>query len=79
MSEENIFEYLVSLTFYNRYTLSNGIYAARDYIVDQIKLINDSIDVTTQKFFVNGKEAYNIIATLKGTSNLDDWYIIGGF
>ena len=79
VSEENIFEYLVSLTFYNRYTLSNGIYAARDYIVDQIKLINDSIDVTTQKFFVNGKEAYNIIATLKGTSNLDDWYIIGGF
>jgi hypothetical protein len=78
VDESIMFENLVSLTQYNRYTLSDGIYQARDYLINSIKSINNSIDVQTQKFFVSGKEAYNVMATLKGTSNLNDWYIIGG-
>jgi len=71
-----------TLTGFNRWTRGPGILNARDWLVSQFQAM-PGLTVTTQPFTVPPSApnpqvtAYNVIATIPGTTRPDDWYIIG--
>ncbi len=71
-----------TLTGFNRWTRGSGILNARDWLVSQFQAM-PGLTVTTQPFTVPASApnpqvtAYNVIATIQGTTRPDDWYIIG--
>jgi hypothetical protein len=74
------FDDVVTLASYNRYTNTSSILAARDWIAQQLAAL-PGVTVTTPSFEVTygwTATAYNVIGTLPGTTQPDDWYIVGG-
>lgn len=71
-----------TLTTYNRWSRGTDILNARDWLVAQFQAM-PGLSVTTQAFTVpasGGNPAvtrYNVIATLPGTTRVNDWYIVG--
>jgi hypothetical protein len=68
---------LTTLAGYNRYTHGPQIHQARDWLVTQFEAM-PGLTVTTPSFWVQSTLAYNVMATLEGTTTPDQWYIIGG-
>lgn len=68
---------VASLASFNRYTHSPQIHDARDWLVAQFGGLPGVI-VQTPSFDVSGTVAYNVVATVTGSSRPDDWYIVGG-
>jgi len=66
-----------TLADFNRYTHSPGILDARDWLVAAFETL-PGVTVETPSFMVGSTVAYNVIATLPGSSRPDDWYIVGG-
>lgn len=66
-----------TLASYNRYTHGSDILNARDWLVTQFGAL-PGVAVTTPSFNVSGTTAYNVIATMIGSTRPDDWYIVGG-
>jgi len=66
-----------TMAAFNRYTHSPGILAARDWLVAGFEAL-PGVTVETPSFMVGGTAAYNVIATLPGSTRPDDWYIVGG-
>lgn len=66
-----------TLADFNRYTHSPGILDARDWLVAAFEAL-PGVAVETPAFMVGSTVAYNVIATLPGSSRPDDWYIVGG-
>jgi hypothetical protein len=62
---------------FNRYTEGPGILDARDWLVVAFEGL-PGLAVETPSFMVGGTIAYNVIATLPGSTRPDDWYIVGG-
>jgi len=71
------FDDVVTLASTNRYTHGSEILTARDWIAQQLAAL-PGITVTTPSFGVGGTTAYNVVGTLPGTTQADDWYIVGG-
>lgn len=71
------FDDIVTLASHNRYTHGSGILAARDWVAQQLQAL-PGVTVTTPSFHVGSTTAYNVVGTLPGTTQLDDWYIVGG-
>ncbi len=65
-----------TLTNWNRHISSVDIVSARDWFKTQFEMLNPS-SVNLQKFSVNGRDAWNVIATFN-ESDKNDIYIIGG-
>ncbi len=70
-----------SLASYNRYTRGSDIANARDWLVSQFSAL-PGVTATTQQFTVpnaggGSTIAYNVVATLPGTTRPNDWYIVG--
>lgn len=63
------------LTNWNRHVSSVDIVSARDWIKDQFDLLKPT-STALQKFTVNGRDAWNVIATLSA-GDKSDIYIIG--
>jgi hypothetical protein len=61
---------------WNRFTRNAGVLAARDWLVGQFQTL-PGLTVTTQAFSVGQTTAYNVVATLQGTTRPNDWYIVG--
>jgi len=68
---------IVTLASFNRYTLGPDIELARDWLVQQFQSL-PGLEVRTTSFPVYDVTAYNVIATMPGTTRPDDWYIVGG-
>lgn len=66
-----------TLADFNRYTHSPGILDARDWLVAAFETL-PGVTVETPSFMVGSTVAYNVIATLPGSTRPDDWYIVGG-
>lgn len=66
-----------TLALFNRYTQGPGILDARDWLVAAFEDL-PGVVVETPSFMVGGTIAYNVIATLPGSTRPDDWYIVGG-
>lgn len=64
------------LATYNRWTRGGDILNARDWLVAQFSAL-PNLQVTTQSFSVSGDTAWNVIATLPGTTRPQDLYIVG--
>ncbi|MEM7051062.1 MAG: M28 family peptidase [Acidobacteriota bacterium] len=65
-----------TLAAFNRWTRGGEILQARDWLVDQFEAVA-GLAVTTESFAVGADTGFNVIATLPGTSQPDDWLIIG--
>ncbi len=68
---------VTTLSGFNRYTHGPQIDQARDWLVNQFDAM-PGLTVTTPSFWVQSTLAYNVMATLVGTTTPDQWYIIGG-
>jgi len=77
VNENRWYQAVVNLANYNRYTYGSGIRSAETWIINQIRGIGSSIQVTTQQFSVGGTPAFNIIARITGTTRPNDWYVVG--
>jgi len=69
------------LLFLCRFTRGTGIVSAQAWIIAQLEAIhkeNSNLTITTQLFPVGSTPAYNIIATLHGYRDPENWVIIGG-
>lgn len=76
------FEDVSTLAAWNRWTRGPQVLSARDWLVSQFSAL-DGFTVTTGEFWVPpnswpGAWAYNVIATVPGSSRPDEWYIVGG-
>jgi hypothetical protein len=65
-----------TLAGWNRWTRGDGVVGARDWLVQQFQSL-PGLTVTTQAFPVGQATAYNVVATLQGTTRPNDWYIVG--
>lgn len=71
-----------SLATFNRWTRGGSIINAREWLITQFQSM-PGLTVTTQSFTVPASggnpavTAYNVIATLPGTTRPNDWYIVG--
>jgi len=70
------FQDVTTLAGYNRYSLGTGLASAQDWVISQLKLL-PNLTVTTEPFTVSGRQSYNVIATLPGTTLPNEWVIIG--
>lgn len=65
-----------TLAEWNRYSFNSDLVEARDWLTSQFEAI-PNVAVTTQSFNLNGTALDNVIATITGSEQPDDWYIIG--
>lgn len=68
---------LTELATFNRYTHSPQILVARDWLVAAFTAL-PGVTVETPSFVVGSTVAYNVVATVDGSTRPDDWYIVGG-
>ena len=71
-----------TLAAWNRWTRGPEVLTARDWLVAEFSGL-EGFSVTTGEFWVPpnswpGAWAYNVVATIQGTSRPDDWYVVGG-
>jgi hypothetical protein len=71
------FDDVVSLSSFNRYTHSQEIHHARNWIVAEFESM-PNLTVTTPSFQVWGTTAYNVVARIDGSARPNDWYVVGG-
>lgn len=67
-----------TLASYDRHSNHPELADARDWLIAQFSAMPGITSVETQPFLVSGQMAWNVIATLPGHSQADDWLIVGG-
>jgi len=67
---------ITTLASFNRWTHGTDILNARQWLVDAFDAL-PGLTVETPTFTVGSTTAYNVLATLPGTTRPDDWYIVG--
>lgn len=68
---------LSTLAGWNRWTRGSQILSARDWLEAAFEGL-DGVSATTASFPVGANTGWNVIATLPGTLQPDDWYVVGG-
>ncbi len=76
VDEARWFSDVETLATWNRHTRGTQIHDARDWLVSQFAAL-PGLTATTQSFSVGATPAFNVIATLPGTTRPNDWYLIG--
>jgi len=78
LDQESLYNDIVSLANFNRYSLGSGILSARNWIVNTVISMGYSAsNITQQSFPINSVTGYNVIVRVEGAANTSNWVIHG--
>jgi len=76
INRNSFLETATKMASFNRFSFGQGIGQARTWITEEITKLGKFV-LRTEEYSLRGTRSFNIIATINGTLNSSDFYIIG--